>query len=277
MQYKPFIHKQTMKQIILPLVFITLTFAACDKNNDIAPKEIKLDYYTESYDLPDLGFQPQLKISYTYDNAGKLSKYTVFGFNPTSNAIEEQRSYTFTYAGGNVDKIEGFLVNSATPFIRYGYQYSTDGKVTKIIEENYSAGVNSEANFTYQPDNVVKVAYQYSNGGSFEYEMQYGNENVLADKTSRGAELCSNGVYTYDQQKNPFRMLGYVDYTLLNMSTNNKLTENVNYVGCAFPSLIPQSYTYQYNSDGYPTEATTTYTSGNALRKSQKKFFYTIK
>ncbi len=60
-------------------------------------------------------------------------------------------------------------------------------------------------------------------------------------------------------------------YILFNLSFNNKLTENVNYVNCAFPSLIPESFEYEYNAEGYPTVATTTYKTGNAAKKITEK------
>jgi hypothetical protein len=79
-------------------------------------------------------------------------------------------------------------------------------------------------------------------------------------------------VYTYDTKINPFNALGYLDYQLLNFSANNKLTENVNYVDCSFPALIPDTFSYQYNEQGYPTILTTTY-KGSQL-KSERKFYY---
>lgn len=261
-----------MKSSIFRLVLAGMILGSCH-NESIAPKPqaLKLDYYIESFDIQGLGFQPQLKVQYKYNISGKLEGYTVFSYNPNSSMMEEQRSFVFSYDDQRVNKIEGFFVNTSTPYIAYTYQYLPDTRVSKITENNYSAQLFSEANFSYNADSV-QVTYTFSNGGSFEYYFTYTSENVLADKTTRGSELCSDGTYSYDQHINPFKDLGYVDYLLTNLSVNNKLTENVNYVSCAFPSLVPQSYTYEYNSSGYPTVATTFYKSGSA--KSQKKFFY---
>ena len=159
-----------------------------------------------------------------------------------------------------------------TGYIEYSYQYLPDSRVSKISEDNDGTGITSEANFTYNDaEGKVLVSYTYSNGGSFEYEFHYSGNNILSDKTTRGAQLCSDGVYTYDENKNPFNEFGYVDYTLSNISANNKLSEDVNYVGCAFPSFVPETYTYEYNNNAYPTKATTVFSSGG---KSQKKFYY---
>jgi hypothetical protein len=96
--------------------------------------------------------------------------------------------------------------------------------------------------------------------------------NVITDKTTRGSQLCSDGQYTYDDHINPFKNLGYTDYLLTNVSMNNKLSESVNHVNCAFPSFIPESYSYQYNDGGYPTLITTLYKSGALV--STKEIFY---
>jgi hypothetical protein len=265
-----------MKKFILS----TVLFATLLINNSCSDEEIsvspntsrKLDYYIESYQLSDLGFEPQMKVVYEYDDSGKLSKYTVFGYNPASNALEELRHFDFTYIDGKVDKIKVFLVNAETPDIEDSYEYLTNGKISKITEKNFAAGVNSDVNFNYDEANKIVANYTFSNGGSFQYEISSISGNIVSDKTTNGSELCNNGTYTYDAKVNPFSKLGYIDYSISNFSENNKLTESVNYVGCAFPSLVAESYSYEYDDAGYPTLATTIYK--NKAGKSQRKFYY---
>ncbi len=247
----------------------------CKKDEITKKVTLKLDYYTESYDMTGIGVQPPLKVQYEHDDSGKLSRYTVFDYNSSSGAYELQRYLVFAYSNGRVDKIEGFLSGASTPYVRDVYQYLQDDRVSKIMENNYAAALTSEANFIYSStDESVKVNYTYSNGQGFEYEFSYSGNNIQSDKTTRGAELCSNGLYTYDKKISPFNNLGYVDYQLLNFSTNNKLSENVNYISCAFPALIPDGYAYEYNEHGYPTVATTSYKNNQS--KSQRKFFYKV-
>jgi len=262
-----------MKKFIYTF-FTILVLSGCENEEISKSTGTKLDYYIESYDVTGLGFTPQLKVIYQY-NADKLIKYTVFSYSPDVQSLVEQRYFEFSYVNDQVSNIKGYLPDASSQYIEYSYQYSPDARVQKIIENNFGAGVNSEANFVYNDtDESIKVAYSYSNGASFEYELFYSSENILTDKTTRGEQLCSDGVYTYDQNKNPFNDLGYVDYVLSNLSANNKLTETVNYVGCAFPSIVPESYSYEYNDKGYPTVATTFYKSGGNVAKSEKKFFY---
>jgi len=263
-----------MKKVASSIIILASTVLVGCHDEEILSTP-KLDYYTESYEIPNVGLTPQSKVAYEYNMDGQLTKYTVFSFNSDMQSTTEQRYFIFSYTNGQVDGIKGFLANSSDVYVEYAYQYLTNSKVSKIIEKNNGAGVNSEANFIYDlSTNVVKVSYTYSNGSAFEYEFNYANDNIITDKTTRGDELCSNGEYTYDQHKNPFNELGYVDYTLTTLSTNNKLRESVNYVACSFPTLVPESYSYEYNDRGYPTTVTTHYKSGGSLHSSQKKFFY---
>lgn len=263
-----------MKNLVYPLIAL-IVLVGCD-SEEVTKSETRLDYYVESYEIPDLGFTPELKVSYEYTSDGKLDKYTVSSYNPASAQQEVQRYFRFSYAANkrSVERIQGYLPSSSTPYVEYRYEYLANGSVAKIKETNTSAGINSEATFTYNSDESVTVSYAYSNGGAFQYEFHYSNDNLVSDQTKRGAQLCSSGQYTYDQHKNPFKELGFVDYQLSNLSVNNKLTEQVNYVGCAFPELVPESYSYAYNAEGYPVTATTNYKSGAALKRSKKEFFY---
>jgi hypothetical protein len=266
-----------IKSRITPLVLLmTFILAGCqDDESPIAATDQKLDYYIESFDVDGLGFDPQMKVTYEYNSEGKVTKYTVFTYNPNVGSLQELNNFDFSYVNNRVDQIKGYFANKDIPHVEHSYVYLADGRVSKISEKNTAAGVNSEANFSYHAaDNSVKVAYTFSNGGSFEYEFFSNGGNILSDKTTKGSQLCSDGEYTYDQHINPFNNLGYVDYSLTNASANNKLTEDVNYVACAFPTLVPQSYTYEYDENGFPTIVTTLYKSGSPSAKGRKELFY---
>jgi len=270
-----------MKRLIYAGALLAgLTLTGCQDEDaaptpTLTPSTPKLDYYVESYEVAGLGFQPQIKVAYEYNGMGKVSRYTVLSYNPATGSTEEQRYFAFSYLDGRVDKLAGYLPKASSPYIEYFYEYQANGNVSRIREHNYGTGVNSEANFSYDAvNNTINVAYTFSNGGSFQYEFQYDGENIQRDKTSRGSQLCSDGVYTYDDHVNPFRNLGYVDYTLNNLSVNNKLSEDVSYVACGFPTLVPESYAYEYNADGYPTEVMTTYKSGGSLARAKKEIYY---
>ena len=263
-----------MKHTIYVLsLFGILALGSCEEEK-ISVKATRLHYYTESFEISDLGFYPQLKVTYVYNSSGRVKKYTLQSYDPDTGSMEEQRFFTFFYSRDKVSRINGYQPGEDEPYVEYTYEYLSDGNVSKIMEQNHGSGITSVANFAYSDNGSVKVSYVLSNGGAFEYEFDYSTGNVLSDKTTRGAQLCSNGQYTYDQNRNPFKELGYIDFLLTNLSTNNKLTENVSYVGCAFPTLVPESFAYEYNDTGYPVSATTFYKSDGTVAKSRKDFFY---
>lgn len=255
-------------------IILSFAFLSCQSEDPITVQEPKLDYYLESYDVPGLGFQPQLKVIYEYNSSDKLSKYNVLTYNPDLKSFVEQRHFDFIYTDNKVSKIIGATPDAIDPYLEYAYEYLRDGRVSKIRETNTN-GINSEATFEYDDlSQSTKVSYTFSNGGSYEYEFHLSSGNVVTDKTTRGSQLCSDGKYTYDDHVNPFRNLGYMDYLLTNLSTNNKLSESINHIGCSFPSFIPESYSHEYNELGYPTLITTFYKSGSIIASSQKEIFY---
>ncbi len=190
-----------------------MVLTSCEDDDEtIGKSETRLNYYTESFKIDGFDYDPQYTVMYHYGESGVLEKYTFYSYHPTSKELKEERTFKFDYLDGRVNQIEGILVNKTTPYISYSYEYLEDSKVSKIKEINTAAGVNSEATFDYQPEDIIKVSYNYSNGNSFQYEFHYGGDNILTDKTTRGAQLCSNGSYSYDNHKSPFQTLGYVDY-----------------------------------------------------------------
>jgi hypothetical protein len=261
-----------MKYSIL-LVVTLLSFANC-QDEPTSTKKTRLLSYTESFSLSETEFEPQTKVQFTYDASGRLEKSLILNYDNTLKDFQQQRYLLFHYDDAVVKTIEGYFVNSSSPYVSYAYSY-VNSKVKSITENNITAGVVTQANFTYIADDSVSVAYTSSSGGAFEYIFEYKGRNITADKATSGSQLCSAGSYSFDQQSNPFNLLGYTDFLLLNLSVNNKLSENVSYVGCAFPQLNPVSYEYVYNQQGYPVTATTFYkTSGATAPRSRKEFVY---
>lgn len=260
-------------------VLASLSLNGCNDDKEVTPECleaecIKLDNYVESFYVPSLEFVPQSKVMYEYSKSGRIKKYTVFSYDPDADEMTAQRYYSFDYSGANVSRITGYSPGQVSPFVEYTYEYLSGNEVAKIREQNHSAETDSEATFTYAEDGAVKVTYVTSNGNQVEYQFDYTSGNILSDRTTRGADLCRTGEYSYDSNRNPFNHLGYVDYMLLNVSANNRLTENVNYIACEFPNLIVESYDYEYDENGYPVSATTFYKSESAVAKSKKEFYY---
>jgi hypothetical protein len=119
---------------------------------------------------------------------------------------------------------------------------------------------------------VINATYTAGNGGGFQYELTLPHGNISTDRTNRGNQLCNTGTYEYDKGINPYKHLGYMDFFLQNYSLNNRLSENIEYLGCSFPTLIPETYTYEYDASGYPTASNTFYKGGNY--ETRTTYFY---
>ncbi|MBT1697177.1 hypothetical protein KK083_09845 [Fulvivirgaceae bacterium PWU4] len=241
-----------------------------------APKKIShyISYFTTA-DPENPGshtMEPQSKIGYEYDAAGKVTRLTHYRYVKETDSFVPERYAKFNYIAGRVNMILYFQQGATSADLVYGYDYEDNGNVSRIVE--LKNGVESAAvDFTYNyTDRLINAAYTFSNGQGFQYEFFYKWKNIQTDKTTRGSQLCSEGSYFYDKNINPLKHVGYVDFLLRNYSVNNRLTEDVVYTGCAFPTMIPMVYTYEYDADGYPTVMTTHYKKTPA--KSETRYYY---
>jgi hypothetical protein len=254
---------------------MVVTLLSCD-DQDTTPKTqvAKLDYYIDAFQQPGEDFQATTQVKYSYNASGLVEKYTVYSYDETSAAFKAQRYVTISWSGSQATQIKEFLQDATQPYITHQYEYD-DSQLRKITELNSIGQFSSQASFSYVTPDSVAVNYSFSNGNSFVYGFRYQENNIVTDRTLRLSQTCSQGSYAYDEKRNPFNALGYTDFLLLNFSANNKLSENVNYMACAFPELIPLSYEYTYNESGFPSAAITNYkTSGPVAAKSKRTFFY---
>jgi hypothetical protein len=199
---------------------------------------------------------PTNKTTYEYEPDGRISLIHNYAWDNKGQQFVSQSQSEFFYQGNQLKQITATLEGSEAVYEQDLYTYDDQNNVTHI--QHKGQGLIAEVDFTHSSgDRLVNVAYRFSNGNGFEYEFlnQYGS--MKSDKTTKGSELCSTGDYTSDKNINPLKHLGYTDYLIRNYSISNKVTESANYIACAFPALIPETYNYIYTEDGYPIRATT--------------------
>ena len=219
----------------------------------------------------EAGMIPYSKVQYEYNGQGRVSKMTHFDYNNETKVFQPIRYFNFAYENNRLATIKGYNQAGDELYITETYEYYGNGNVSKIIQENINAHT-SKVELTYSPNSgEITAVYSNSNGQGFTYQFNYLLKNITSDKTTKGGQLCSEGIYTYDKNINPLKHLGYVDFFLANLSVNNKTVENVSYTACALPELEPQTYQYQYNDDGYPAKVTVNYKGG---KKSQIQYTY---
>jgi len=228
---------------------------------------------------PNNTFPVTSRTEYEYNSTGKIERMTFFEDYSTDSTTKIPTRYrVFTYLGGTggVSKITEYLASGNATLFEDTYEYGVDGALLRITEVR--GGINGPItgvmSLSYDASNIHAIAsYQYSNGGGFDYSFDYFLKNIVDDKTTKAGELCNQGAYSYDRNINPFKHMGYVSYILDNYSANNKVSEDVNYLACAFPTLIPESYSYEYDNMGYPTKKITHY-KGGQTHVSATKYYY---
>ncbi len=199
--------------------------------------------------------KPVSKTTYEY-NDGRVSLIRSFAWDDKTNKFVDNTESEFIYNGNELERIRTYNTGNNTSYAEDVYTYDNDGFVTHI--QHKGEGLTTEVDLVHlYSDRVVKASYRLSNGNGFEYEFVNENGSMRSDKTTRGSTLCSEATYTSDKNINPLKHLGYTDYLMRNYSISNRLTESANYVGCAFPSLVAESYSYAYTEEGYPVRATT--------------------
>lgn len=221
-------------------------------------------------------YQTDSRTAYTYNFDGSLRFVQHETFNTQTNQFEEISIDIFSHAGTAVSNIKTYLDSQLHS--EFQYSYGAENKIKQIL---YSDGglIWTQVSTADFNKGSLSASYSLSNGNSFSYGFDFQLKNIVRDKTIQSGQLCNQGSFTYDKNINPFRHLGYVDFNFLNWSANNKLTEDVQYMTCSYPTLIPISHEYTYDDDGYPVTKITTYKSGtgensNSLRHTKIEFFY---
>lgn len=199
---------------------------------------------------------PVSRLTYVWQG-DKLQRINSERWSETAGSFVSDTRSEFAYVDGRVDRIRSYNADATMPQAEDLYTYTADGKVKRIEHKTVNTGTTN-VDFTHEfNDRLITASYTFSNGSSFQYQFVSRHGSVKSDKTTRGGELCSEGEFTFDKNVNPTKHLGYVDYLLRNYSAGNRLTEHVNYRACSFPSFVAESYTHQYDIDGYPLQSTT--------------------
>jgi hypothetical protein len=214
---------------------------------------------------------PKSKQSFEYDEAGRLTTIRGLEYNSLTHSFDEKSYSTVSYEYNRVATIDGYSSADDMRFMTIRYEYLTNGSVSKIEQDNIEAGVIGNVTLTYPTPSSIVATYTQSNGNDFQQTISYVFKNAVTDEVSKGGQQCSNSVYTFDKKINPFRHLGYLDFFLSNLSVNNKTDEQIQHVGCSFPELTVESYTFKYDELDYPTEKITSYKNG---RKAVEAYTY---
>jgi hypothetical protein len=215
--------------------------------------------------------EPNSKTEYEYTDR-RISGIKSYVWAADSKSFVIQTTSEFLFVGNKLQQIVTRDASDPSNHLEDNYTYTAEGNLSHI-QHKPTGGVTVDVDLVYSDGGrSTRAVYKFSNGSSFEYELltQFGSNR--SDKTTRYGELCSTGSYTYDKNVNPLAHMEYTDYLFRNYSISNRITENVDYIGCAFPSLVAESYAYDYDEDGYPLRQETRYKSTSV--KSSVEYTY---
>jgi hypothetical protein len=231
--------------------------------------------YTVSYQTPPGNtLVPDEKLVYHYNTNGKLERLMSYSFSSETSAFEIAGYYLFTWSGQSLAKLSRYNYPDNSLIREDTYQYGGSEVLVKITQE---WGSIIEMSLNADEKGKIITTYRHSNGAIDEFEFLTTLKNLVLSKGYRPNEalLCNEGVYTYDRSINPFKHLGYIDFSLTHYSINNRLTEDINYIDCAFPEVWTESYSYEYDDQGYPTVKTTHYRNKKGIPFiAQTRYFY---
>lgn len=238
-----------------------------------AKKLSKTISYRENKVENGFQYETESRTLYSYFSDGKLESIRREMYNPTTKQFDPMTKDIFVYEGSQLLKIITTMGNEL--YSDLSYTYGTENTISGTLY--FNRDMKQTVKWKVDEGSSVLANYSFSNGQSFSYGFDILHKNIVSDETIKEGRVCNDGFYTYDKNINPFHHLGYVDFSLTNWSASNKLTENVTHRACSFPQLMPESYDYIYDNDGYPTQQITTYkrnNGGSANGHMRTEFFY---
>lgn len=237
-----------MKKLMFVFLAFGLAFSACKKNDDVIEPAHKnlVTKITSDGAVP----ADRLIYTYTYDASNRM---TTFAF--TSNPYNPPRNYTFTY------NTNGSLAEYFESIGHYKgkYTYNADGTVATKKEYSVSGAtetLNDSYTYTYTAGIVTENYVSVSTGNGFRQEYKYdanGNNTEIKSYTTTPANPAGTFAGTstygnYDAQNNPNS--SYPSAFIFPGSAKN------NFRSLVYSTGGNNTYTYEYNADGYPTKRT---------------------
>src|SRR5690606_37604061 len=233
---------KTIKHILsVTLVLVMLASCSSDDDSGSQPLQTLLSKRITSTET----------ISYTYDNNNRAIGYS-------SENIVGENNYTVTYSYNSSGQLSETYYNTESgTYFKVVYSYNNDGQLTKI--ENYTvtddfASFESKSEADYSTAGKVSVYRTHLSGtpylnveyyldanGKITSQLFYSTEGFLI-VTTENSYFDTKNAATLSLPKNAFVR-----------NVNNYGTVTVTATG-GTPTV--GTYTYEYNSDDYPTKRT---------------------
>lgn len=246
-----------MKYLSVILLLI-IAFASCQKDED---------HHYDSRSPSEPPTEPRCFVNHIIEGNGdnveleyinnKISEVTeVF-----SSGAEEMHSI-YEYNNGILSSVKVYENDTMTHKNEYVIENNRISKVSFFSIDNAGNLVPAayETHYSYNSDDQISVVeYKENSIVTQRNEYTWENGNLKEEKyytASNGSQfgLWSTYAYTYDDQKNPLRGIG-IDFFVDSYNINNILEKLTSYTSEGSTDR-QETYTYEYNSNGYPTKIT---------------------
>ena len=221
------------------MLFSTAAVTSCSTDPDpdpsqpsggMVPKKIERSY-SQNY--------PVSTITYTYDG----NKLKEINLNPQYDVSKVK----FTYTGDNITKMELFSGVNFTPYTNYDIEYQNDKMVKYSATYN---GTTTVRNYTHHSDGTITT----DNVSNSYMKFTTSNGNITKIESFSNGVVTSTNNFTFDDKNNIHKNITGLNkiielerlvWDLTQVNTNNKLSDDSG----------NNTYTYEYNSDNFPTKS----------------------
>jgi hypothetical protein len=179
-------------------------------------------------------------ITYTYDDKNRITMIA----EPTA---QNKGNFLITYdASGRVNTAKK-ITNSGAPVVEFQFFYTANSQGYYFQSPTHSLDTsvfifNDQHQLTkIQSQHAGYLTYSYDNRGNITTSHTVGDDGVVQEDIT----------YTYDTQKNPFSQTPSGNYFFMYIADIDisTLINNISFKN-------GNTYTYTYNSDGYPVKCT---------------------
>lgn len=243
--------------IYLSLSLLLLTRCSSDDDQQAAEEKPRLLSVVMSMPRNDGTFRPGYTRKFFYSSAGRLEREEYASYESAEDKFYVLWTDAFTYAGDKVTRIdrtytEGERTGATT------YTYDNEGRVTAIYQDD---GTSTDVTITYEAGDTINALYEQGNGRWFRFRMAMSGDNIVYAKTIDDSQRLANETYyAYDENVNPYSLLGFTDMFFENTSHNNRIQQNTTYYTPQQPTSVPYAHEYTYDH-GRPVKQTIRYKS----------------
>jgi YD repeat-containing protein len=230
--------------IYLSVSLLLLTQCSSDDDQPVVEKKPRLVSVSMSNLRGDGTLRPGSTRKFFYSSSGRLEREEYASYESAEDKFYVLWTDAFTYTGDKVTKIS----RTYAELERVGvttYAYDNQGRITEIHLDDDS---KTDVTVTYEAGDTVNALYQQSNGRWFRFRMAMVDDNLVYGQVIDDSQRLANETYyEYDENVNPYSLLGYTDMFFEYASHNNKLEQKTTYYTPQQPTSVPYAHAYSYS------------------------------